>query len=147
MLEITIPELDKLLTDLDKLQAGSWVADELRKAIPAIGRINKAQFDANRSLPYSASYIGRLKPSGLRVAGGSGDLGYNLDTLALYSDALFNFDVDGDSITNYSDLAYAGYQADLVEDKGSSFYADDEAYYKVLQVVTEGAIADVWGSQ
>lgn len=141
---MTLDGLADLLRDLDTLAAGSFVGEELKRLIPAVGQVNKGQLDRNKSLPYSTAYLGRLKPSKLRVAGGRGDIGYGLDSLALYSDALFSFDVDENTLTNYSDLAYAGYQAELMEDKGSSFYAGDDEYFRLLELAVGNAAEKAW---
>lgn len=143
-IDLELNGLPPIAAALDRLAKGSFIEQELRRSIPAVGQINKQQFDRNKALPYSASYQGQVKPSGLRRAGGPGDLGYGLDTLALYSDALFSFEADKDSLTNYSDLEYAAYQADLMEAKGSQFYAEDAVYFALLETAIATGVEQAW---
>lgn len=145
-IEIKVIGLTETLNAIASLEQGEWIPDVLRDQIPAMGQINKAQSDRNKSLPYSPGYLSKLKPSKQRRAGGAGDLGYGLDTMSLYSDALFSWDVQGTSLTNYSDLEYAGFQAALMEEKGSSFYADDELYYGLMESAIAVGVDKAWNS-
>lgn len=141
-----------LISALDRLSDDGWIGDALKDAIPALGRANKAQFDlVSKTTAYSRGYIGKLKPSGRRRAGEAGDLGYGLDTLNLYSDLRFNWDLDGTQLVNFSDLGYAEYQEELLLDKQAkgeaqegSFYADDETYYTILEAPLGDAAEKTW---
>jgi hypothetical protein len=143
-----------LISALDRLSDDGWIGDALKGAIPALGQANKAQFDlVSKTTAYSQGYIGKLKPSGRRRAGEAGDLGYGLDTLNLYSDLRFNWDLDGTQLTNFSDLGYAEYQEELLlgkqakgEAQEGSFYADDETYYTVLETPLGDAAEKAWES-
>jgi hypothetical protein len=153
-LEFDDRQYSELISALDQLSDDAWIGTALRAAIPAMGRANKTQYDlVSQTTNYSPGYIGKLKPSGVRRAGGTGDLGYGKDTLSLYSDMLFNWEVDGDSLTNFSDLAYAGDQEALLASKQAkgeasegSYYADDEVYFTVMEDTMGDAIEGIWES-
>ena len=153
-IEFNDQQFSGLVSALDRLSDDGWIADALRDSIPDLGRANKAQFDlVSRTTAYSQGYVGRLKPSGRRRAGEAGDLGYGLDTLNLYSDLQFNWDIDGTQLTNYSDLGYAEYQEELLlskqakgEAQEGSFYADDEVYYTALEASVGDAVEELWQS-
>lgn len=144
MPQVTVDGLEEVLQSLERLESGSFVAKELEKAIARFSEINARQYQQNRKLPYSPKYVGKLKPSKQHRAGVSGDPGYAMDTLALYNDAVQNWEVDGSSLQNWSDLHYANYQSELMEEKGSSFYGEDSAYFQVLEATIGDAVMELW---
>lgn len=152
MLSFNPTQYDRFRRSIAAIAADGWIGRALTDDIPEFGKANKAQFDkVSRTTAYSPGYLGKLKPSGLRRAGLSGDLGYSKDTLALYSDLLFSWTVDGTSLKNYSDLPYAGQQEDLLGKKArkgqseeSSFYAEDDMYFDLLEEAAAIAIKELW---
>lgn len=138
-------QLSAILEALDELSKDDWIARALKSKIQTFGQINKKQMDLVAQLPYSPKYIGKLKPSKLRRAGGENDLGFGRDRLNLLSDVLFNWEVDGASLTNYSDLAHAIGVRQIAVDKGQDFYADDGAYLDVMESAIGDAAEEVWG--
>ncbi|MGC8710967.1 MAG: hypothetical protein ACP5RH_01110 [Leptodesmis sp.] len=136
--------VEELLQALGDLASDETVRSALRAAIPNLGRINKAQMDVVAQLPYALSYIGKKKPSGKRVAGGSGDQGWGRDTLSLQSDLLFSWDLDALALTNFSDLVYAGRIAKLAEDKGASLFGEDDAYLAVVEQELGDRVEQIW---
>lgn len=144
MIEAEWIGLEELLKALDELTSDEVLRSALRAAIPNLGRINKAQMDLVAQLPYSPQYLGKKKPSGKRIAGGNGDLGFGRDNLSFLSDMLFSWELDGLQLTNFSDLAYAGRLAGLAEDKGVPVYAEDSAYLDVIEQEIGDRVEKAW---
>lgn len=145
-LQITSPDLPAILQLLDTLSDGNWIKNALKRQIPRIEEVQRRQYEDVRQLPYSAAYIGRLKPSGKVAAGGAGDKGFALDTEALYGDVTKVRSIDDDMLQIYSDLIYAGYQEELIESKGSSLWADDEVYLGLMEMTLSTDIDKLWGA-
>ena len=144
MIEIEAVGIDELLAALDRITSDETIKAALRASIPGLGRINKAQADLVAQLPYAPSYVGKKKPSGKRIAGGSGDLGFGRDRLSFLSDLLFSWEIDGLELVNFSDLAYAGRLAALAEGKGTAVYADDDSYLSVVEQELGEAVEAIW---
>lgn len=138
-------QLAALLQTIDRLSDGSWIKAVLLKSIPELSDINYRQYQEITRLPYSQSYVGRFKPSKKRRAGGAGDKGYALDTERLFNDLTTEIDVDADTVTMGSDAEYAGYQEALANDKGKSFFGDDDTYLTIVELALGDSVEVIWG--
>ena len=104
ILEITLPELKDLLSDLSDLATPRWIDTVLRDALPDLEQAAATRYlDVSRTTEYSTTYVGELKPSGQVRAGDGGDPGYAIDTLQLFSD-LTSPEVSRGSVVFGSDL-------------------------------------------
>lgn len=145
MLEVEVKGLKEIDEVLSILASDKWIEARLGGLIPELGVIHKLKFDRiSKSTPYSAAYLGRKKPSGLRIAGGRADLGYAKDTLSLYSDLLFSWEKEGSTLTNFSDLEYAAYQESLLNDRGDSFFEEDDTYLNLIEETIGLRIEEIW---
>lgn len=140
--------LDDALSALDRLSGNDWIREILSARRREFSLVTTANYDRiSKSTPYSPAYIGRLKPSRTATAGGAGDSGYAIDTRRLYGD-LTGWTLEGDdTLESYSDAYYAGFQANLLEQKiGETFWGDDEIYLDILETGLADAVEEVFAS-
>lgn len=151
-INLDLSDLRKLQRLLRQLGSNAWISATLEEQIPELRRINRSQFDlVARTTRYSPGYVGRLKPSRLRRAGGEGDRGYARDTLALFDDLTSNIEASGTTLESFSDLGYAQEQADILTDKEArgeareaSFFADDDVYFDLVEVAIADRVEELW---